>query len=53
MSETRHYGPGPDEGGENWACLASLIETCKLDGVNPQAYFANLLTRFVNGWPRG
>jgi len=30
MSETRHYGPGSDEGGENWACLASLIETCKL-----------------------
>jgi hypothetical protein len=26
-------------GGENWACLASLIETCKLNGVNPQVYF--------------
>jgi transposase len=41
-----------DEGGENWACLASLTETCKLNGVNPQAYFTDLLTRLVNGWPQ-
>jgi transposase len=41
-----------DEGGENWACLASLIETCKLNGVNPQAYFTDILTRLVNGWPQ-
>ena len=52
MSETRHYVLGSDEGGENWACLASLIETCKLNGVNPQAYFTDLLTRLVNGWPQ-
>ena len=32
--------------------LASLIETCKLNGVNPQAYFTDLLTRLVNGWPQ-
>jgi len=43
---------GSDEGGENWACLASLIETCKFNGVNPQAYFTDLLTRLVNGWPQ-
>jgi hypothetical protein len=36
----------------NWACLASLIETCKLNGVNPRVYFTDLLTRLVNGWPR-
>jgi transposase len=52
MSETRHYGPGSDVGGENWACLASLIETCKLNHVNPQIYFTDLLTRLVSGWPR-
>jgi hypothetical protein len=50
MSETRHYGPGSDEGGENWACLASLVETCKLNSVNPQSYIADTLTRLVNGW---
>ena len=31
---------------------AELIETCKLNGVNPQAYFTDLLTRLVNGWPQ-
>jgi transposase len=52
MSETRHYGPGSDEGGSNWAHVASLVETCKLNGVDPQAYLCGLLTRLVGGWPR-
>jgi len=42
---------GSDEGAENWAMLASLIETCKLHGVNPEAYFTDVLTRLVNNWP--
>jgi transposase len=42
---------GHDQGAENWACIASLIETCKLNGVEPQAYFADVLTRLVNLWP--
>jgi transposase len=42
---------GHDEGAQNWACIASLIETCKLNGVDPQAYFADVLTRLVNLWP--
>jgi transposase len=41
---------GSDEGGENWAAIASLIETCKLNSVEPQRYLAGLLTRLVNGW---
>ena len=28
---------GSDEGAANWAMLASLVETCKLHGVNPEA----------------
>ncbi len=28
---------GHDLGAENWATFASLIETCKLGGINPQA----------------
>jgi hypothetical protein len=31
--------------------LASLIEICKLHGINPQAYLTNVLTRLVNNWP--
>src|SRR5438270_3657612 len=52
LSRKNSLFAGSDEGGENWACLASLIETCKLNGVNPQAYFTDLLTRLVNGWPQ-
>jgi transposase len=52
LSRKNSLFAGSDEGGENWACLASLIETCKLNGVNPQAYFTALLTRLVNGWPQ-
>jgi hypothetical protein len=42
---------GHDLGAENWAVLASLIETCKWHGVNPEAWLADVLTRLVNGWP--
>jgi transposase len=31
--------------------VASLIETYKLSGVDPQAYFADVLTKLVNLWP--
>ncbi len=41
---------GSDEGAENWAAVASLIETCKINSVDPQRYLADLLTRLVNGW---
>ena len=52
LSRKNSLFAGSDEGGENWACLASLIETCKLNNVNPQIYFTDLLTRLVNGWPQ-
>jgi transposase len=42
---------GHDQGAANRACVASLIETCKLNGVDPQAYFTDVLTKLVNLWP--
>jgi hypothetical protein len=42
---------GSHGGAENWAIVASLIETCKLNGVNPQTYLTDVLTRIVNGHP--
>jgi hypothetical protein len=39
-----------DDGGARWAAVASLVETCKLNGVDPQRYFTDVLTRLVNGW---
>jgi transposase len=40
---------GSDGGGENWAIVASLIETCKLNGVDPMAYVADVLAKIVGG----
>ena len=41
---------GSDKGAEHWAMLVSLIETCKLHSINPEAYLTDVLTRLVNGW---
>ena len=38
---------GHDLGAENWAAIASLIETCKLNGINPNAYLTDVLTRLA------
>jgi transposase len=40
---------GSDAGGENWGVIASLIETAKLNAVDPQAYLTEILTRLANG----
>ncbi len=40
---------GSDVGGDHWAVIASLIETCKLNAVNPQAWLADTLTRLAAG----
>ena len=42
---------GHDDGANNWAIVASLIETAKLNGVDPQAWLADVLGRLVNLWP--
>ena len=40
---------GHDAGAESWATIASLVETCKLNAVVPQAYLTATLTSIVNG----
>jgi len=40
---------GSDAGAEHWAILATLIEGCKLYGVNPAAYLEDVLTKLVGG----
>ena len=44
---------GHDAGAENWATIASLIETCKLNAVDPFAYMTATLTAIVNGHKQG
>lgn len=40
---------GHDAGAQNWAMLASLIETCKLNLIEPHSYLSGALTAIVNG----
>jgi transposase len=42
---------GSDGGGEHWAIIASLIETCKLNGVDPHVYLTDVITKIVDGHP--
>ena len=43
---------GSDGGAEHWATIASLIETAKLNGVDPYAYLADVIARIVAGHPQ-
>lgn len=40
---------GHDEGGRNWARFASLIGSCKMNGVEPYAYLRDLFSSIANG----
>ncbi len=40
---------GSDEGGDNWAVIATLIENCKLAGINPHSWLTATLTSLANG----
>ena len=51
LSRKNSLFAGSDEGAANWAAVASLVETCKLNSVEPHAYFTDLLTRLAKGWP--
>jgi hypothetical protein len=42
-----------DAGAENWATIASLIETCKLNAVDPQVYLTHTLSAIVSGHRQG
>jgi transposase len=40
---------GNDNGGRHWAIIASLIQTAKLNGVEPLAWLTDVLERMVAG----
>ena len=40
---------GHEAGAENWAMIASMIETCKLNNVDPFAWLSATLTAIVQG----
>lgn len=42
---------GSDSGGTSWSIVASLIETAKMNGVDPFAYLQDVFRRMVAGHP--
>ena len=41
-----------DRDGQAWAVIPSRVETCKLNGVDPRGYFADVITRILGGHPQ-
>lgn len=42
------YGTHSEQGAETAAILFSIVETCKINGVNPREYFRDLVTLILN-----
>jgi transposase len=40
---------GSDSGGRHWAIIATLVQTAKLNGVEPLAWLTDVLERMVSG----
>jgi transposase len=43
--DSGHYGVASDAGGHRAAAVYTLIETCKMNDVDPQAWLADVLAR--------
>lgn len=42
---------GSDGGGRTWATIATLLQTCKMNAVDPVAWLTQTLERIANHWP--
>jgi transposase len=42
---------GSDAGGQRAAAMYSILQTAKLNGVNPEAYLTDTLARIADGHP--
>jgi transposase len=51
LGRKNHLFAGHDEGAHAWACTASLIETCKRNGVEPLGYLTKTLEAIAQGHP--
>jgi len=49
--DSRRSDAASDEGGRNWDCIASFIETAKLNGSEPFAYLTAALKAPAKGHP--
>lgn len=51
LGRKNHLFAGSDGGGKRWATMASLLETAKLNAVEPHAWLSDVLHRMTNGHP--
>ena len=49
LGRRNHLFAGSPRGGETWAILSSLINTCRLNKIDPQEYLTDVLERIVSG----
>jgi len=42
---------GSEGGGRVWASIATLLQTAKMNNVDPRAWLTQTLERIANGWP--
>lgn len=42
---------GSEGGGRTWATLATLLQTCKMNSVDPLDWLSQTLSRIAQGWP--
>ena len=42
---------GSDTGGERAASIYTIVQTAKLNGVNPEAYLRDTLAKIAEGYP--
>ncbi len=51
LGRKNHLFAGSDGGGRRWATMASLLETCKLNDIEPQSWLSDVLQRMANEHP--
>ena len=51
LGRKNHLFAGSDRGAKRWATVASLVESAKLNRVEPYAYLADVLQRMIDGHP--
>lgn len=49
--DSRHHDVASDGGGRTGATIATLLQTAKMNDVDPQAWLTQMLERIANGWP--
>lgn len=51
LGRKNHLFAGSDRGAKRWATACSLVETAKLNQVEPYGYLADVLQRMIDGHP--